>query len=381
MKTHSLMLTASLAAALLAACTPATQSDGSITVTKQNGNELTLCDFSKVSDTLNIPISQWMEDCRIIRFENTDTALFKFAWPAITSRYIGIRQHGGAFKLFDHQGKFLCDVGKIGQGPGEYAGSLYSEAIDEQNKCIYLAPFFGSSKILKYNLDGTFASDIDLGEQLNKPKLCLHADGSLSVTHLCFEGRSRMMAAHIGADGSVTRYEPAPGKAINPFDKEGRFVGFNNEIWSYGNVEGLTFMTMPTDTLYTYNYQANRMDARFALQNPPAGENVFLIFNELPGRFLATVWGKGTIDIDLKKQQSHYVKLVNDFFGGIPAPVNFANGWWFAMYEPLTLMDRIEQRLSQPDCSEQDKETLHKLLDSLDENDNNIMFIGKLKSK
>ena len=154
-KTMLLMSTAILATAFLAACGPSSKDDGTITRLEQNGNTLTVCDFAKVKDTLNVPLSEWVEDCRLVRFENTDTALFKMWWPAITDNYIGIRQSGGVFKLFDHKGKFLHDIGAMGQGPGEYAGSLYSELIDEKNKVIYLAPFAGSTKILKYNLDGT----------------------------------------------------------------------------------------------------------------------------------------------------------------------------------------------------------------------------------
>lgn len=185
-----LMSTAILATAFLAACGPSSKDDGTITRLEQNGNTLTVCDFAKVKDTLNVPLSEWVEDCRLVRFENTDTALFKMWWPAITDNYIGIRQSGGVFKLFDHKGKFLHDIGAMGQGPGEYAGSLYSELIDEKNKVIYLAPFAGSTKILKYNLDGTFVTDYDLGERLNKPKLSLNPDGSISLVHLCFQGMS-----------------------------------------------------------------------------------------------------------------------------------------------------------------------------------------------
>lgn len=379
MRKHTLATTVCLAAITLAACTFSTKSDGTITVTKHNGTELTLCDFSKVKDTIDIPLSEWVEDCQIVRFENTDTAFFKFWWPAITNHYIGIRQGGGGvFKLFDHQGKYLHDIGTVGQGPGEYSGSLYSEIIDENNQCIYLAPFFGSDKLLKYNMDGTFASDIAVGEILNKPKLALNPDGSLSLVHLCFQGRNEMMAAHIAKDGTVTAYKPTPEQITNPLDKDGNFVGFNNEIWSFNNVEGLKFMSMPTDTLYNYNPEKNRLEARFVLSNPPK-KDTFLIFNELPGKFLATVWGTGTIVADKNTQQSHYVRLKNDFFGGIDTPLNFTNGWFFAMYEPMVLMENIKKRLTETSCTDKDKELLDKLLESLNENDNNVMFIGKLK--
>lgn len=378
-KTMLLMSTAILATAFLAACGPSSKDDGTITRLEQKGNTLTVCDFAKVKDTLNVPLSEWVEDCRLVRFENTDTALFKMWWPAITDNYIGIRQSGGVFKLFDHKGKFLHDIGAMGQGPGEYAGSLYSELIDEKNKVIYLAPFAGSTKILKYNLDGTFVTDYDLGERLNKPKLSLNPDGSISLVHLCFQGMSEMMGAVITPDSTITKYIPAPGQAINPRDKNGRFVGFNNEIWSYNNVEGFKYMMMPVDTLYNYNAAANKMEAQFALSNPPVGEDVFLIYDELPGKYLATVWGKGTIVVDNKNNNSHYVKLVNDYFGGLPAPMNFTNGWFFAMYEPAVLMENIEKRMAASDCTDKDKELLKGLLESLDENDNNVMFIGKLK--
>lgn len=378
MKKHTLATTVFLAAISLAACTSSTKSDGTITVVEHNGTELTLCNFSKVKDTIDIPLSEWVEDCQIVRFENVDTAFFKFWWSAITDHYIGIRQEGGVFKLFDHQGKFLHDIGAMGQGPGEYPGSLYSEIIDEKNKCIYLAPFFGSDKLLKYNMDGTFASDIALGEILNKPKLALNPDGSLSLVHLCFQGRNEMMAAHIAKDGTVTVYKPTQEQMVNPLDKNGNFVGFNNEIWSFNNVEGLKFMPMPTDTLYNYNSEKNQLEARFALSNPP-GKGTFMIFNELSDKFLATIWGTGTIAADMKKQQSHYIRLKNDFFGGMNTSLNFTNGWFFAMYEPMVLMENIEKRLAETNCTDKDKEILNKLMESLNENDNNVMFMGKLK--
>lgn len=150
-------------------------------------NTLTLCDYSKVTDTIDVPLSEWVEDCQLVHFDNSDSALFKFWWPTITDHYIGIRQHGGVYKLFDREGKYLYDIGKIGQGPGEYSGSLYSEVIDETGKAIYLAPFSNSSKLYKYNIDGTFEKSIDLKNDLNKPKIALNSDGSISLVNLCFD--------------------------------------------------------------------------------------------------------------------------------------------------------------------------------------------------
>lgn len=367
-----------LAACALMACTSTQENDGSISVVKDADNhEITVCDVSKVKDTLTIPLSEWVESCKLVRFENSDTALFRFWWPIITDNYIGIRPRKGNFKLFNHDGKFLCDVGRVGNGPGEYAGTLNSEAIDENNKVIYLANFFNSSKILKYNMDGTFAGEIEIGEPLNKPKLTLHEDGSLSLIHLYFKQMNSILGAHISKDGTVSTFKPSESSTVF---SEGEWMSFDHETWCYNNVPGMKMMFTYCDTLFSYNREKNQLEPEFALKGIPVEEQTYYIFNPLPHKYLTEIISKGTLITDMEKQKSYYVHLVNDFFGGLPLPgPYFTNGWFFAMYEPVQLMEKIERRLSESSCTEKDKEVLNKLLDSLDEDDNNVMFIGKLK--
>ena len=134
------------------------------------------------------------------------------------------------------------------------------------------------------------------------------------------------------------------------------------------------------DTLFSYNREKNQLEPEFALKGIPVEEQTYYIFNPLPHKYLTEIISKGTLITDMEKQKSYYVHLVNDFFGGLPLPgPYFTNGWFFAMYEPVQLMEKIERRLSESSCTEKDKEVLNKLLDSLDEDDNNVMFIGKLK--
>ena len=130
----------------------AVQSDGSFTI--DNSNVIT-CDFDQVSEERTIPLSEWVDDFQIVRFEDKDDAIFKMWWPHITENYVGIRQSRGAFKLFDRQGKYLGNIGNIGGGPGEYK-NLYSEAIDEKNGWIYLASLGWKEYLYKYDLKGKY---------------------------------------------------------------------------------------------------------------------------------------------------------------------------------------------------------------------------------
>lgn len=55
-------------------------------------------------------------------------------------------------KKFSSEGKYLYDIGRIGQGPGEFQGAR-NLFVDDQSGDIYLADFM---KIHRYKLDGTY---------------------------------------------------------------------------------------------------------------------------------------------------------------------------------------------------------------------------------
>lgn len=139
----------------------------------------------------------------------------------------------------------------------------------------------------------------------------------------------------------------------------------------------MVYMMMPNDTLFCYDVQKGAATPRFVLNNKP--KDAYLILQELPQSYIASMWNRGAIVVDKASKVSHWVRLKNDMFGNITAPFSFSNGYFFAAYEPMQLADRIEKRLNERSCTEQDRKVLNELLDSLDENDNNVMFIGKLK--
>lgn len=352
------------------------QSDGSITI---EANGVVTCDFDLVKDTLTIPLSEWVEDFRIVRFEDNDSAFFRMWWPHITENYIGIRQRGnGTFKLFDREGKYLCNVGGTGGGPGEYT-SLYSEVIDEKNQCIYLAIMAWKNYLLKYDLQGKYIGEVDFGEYLNKPKMQLMPDGSLALAQLYFQDfKTTMLAATVSPDGKVSKCPDAP-KHLHITAIDQQFPGIGHEVWHYGCTDEMKFAYTVSDTLYAYDHKTNRLKADFVMKNYRKTDDIYCIYFPLPDKYLTYVRSKGTIVSDLKTQQSHFFKLKNDFVGGLSCNTNFSNGYIYMMYEPLQLMERIEKRLEESSCTDADRKVLKELYDSLDEEDNNIMFIGKLK--
>lgn len=169
-----------------ASCSTSPKGDGTLTFVETDAdNTLTVCHFDQVKNTIDINLSDLVEEFKIVRFENSDSAFFKGYGLCITDHYIGIRQSNNLpFLLFTHDGKLKCQVGAIGNGPEEYNQSIYDEVINEKTKEIYLASFAFLPKILVYNTDGKFVRKIVTKEKLSKPKIEVDDDGDITIIHM-----------------------------------------------------------------------------------------------------------------------------------------------------------------------------------------------------
>ncbi len=363
-------------------CKTNTANDGTVTINKTpDGNILTIANFHKIKDTITYNLSDFVTDFKIVRFENSDKAIFKLSGaPVITDKYIGIRQSHRPFLLFNHDGKLLCEIGSSGGGPGEYL-SLYDEVINEKLEKVYLAPFFNSPSILEYNIDGTFIRNITIKGKLNKPKIKVDNDGNIAVIHMPFDtNKDKFIALQYDKDVVLKQEVKDVKRFIVPAkNKDGLFTGFSNEIFSYRNTSNFDFTITNNDTLFHYIPEENKIYPKFTINFGGIEDVPLHIYNEIPRYYLAYIRKKGVIIVDMKQQTSKYIKIVNDFFGHMNAPkFNFNKGWFFQMFEPEVLIEAIQKRLAKSDCSSKDRQQLERLLKKLDVNDNNVMFIAKL---
>ncbi|MDR3251980.1 MAG: 6-bladed beta-propeller [Tannerella sp.] len=355
--------------ALLTGC----KGESAVRQEKVNGVEMPVCSLDKVSGTRTMPLSELVESCELIRFEDIDAAIFKARMTTVSEKYIGVSlRGGGSFKLFDRSGKYLCDVGSLGQGPGEYAIGTYDELIDDRNELVYLAAFMENG-ILVYSTSGQFLKKIKAPHRLNKPVMFL-SEGILSVVHMPFGGEESL-AIQFDADGNIVKQLKAPEHLV--------VHDYGNEIFYHRNTGEFDLLPTATDTLFHYDVKANRIVPVFVME-PPTKEDEFLskIHNELKHGFLTTVMGKGLVYTDKKAKSASWVKIVNDFYGGIECNGNslfFRNGWYTWNVEPLDLIDAIEKRLQESDCTDDDRTKLKELLSTIDANSANLLFLGKLK--
>ena len=262
-----------------ASCSTSPKGDGTLTfVETDTDNTLTVCHFDQVKNTIDINLSDLVEEFKIVHFEDSDSAFFKANGFCITDHYIGIRQSDNLpFLLFTHDGKLKCQVGAIGNGPGEYSWSIYDEVINEKTKEIYLASFAFLPKILVYNTDGKFMREIATKEKLSKPKIEVDDDRDITIIHMPFENnKEKFLAAVHDKNGSFKQeLKPTP----NFLQRD-----FNQEIFAYHNVPGFSFFLTSNDTLFHYNKDANKIYPKFKMDFGEVSETPMHIYNEIPDR-------------------------------------------------------------------------------------------------
>lgn len=354
-----------------------------VTTVKLDDTQIVVLDEAKVTEKKTVKLSDLVEDFQVVRFDNKDEAFFKAFWMYFSDNYICIRQSGNPIKLFDKSGRYLGNVGNIGQGPGEY-NHIYDILLDEKGQSIYVTPIV-SDNVLHYDLTGKYIDKLRFGEKINKGRIFLSPDAStLSLVHLCFrDAGDKFTGANVQLQNpDSVQYVYVEEIASNMKNQEGIRVGFNDEIWSYRNSADFPFMMTHTDTLYHYNSQTNKIQAAFTMSmDPDKKGDSFFIFNEWPHHYFVTIVGEGGRNILVSKERpvGYEVEFVNDFMGNLEFYPQTQDGYFFQNWEPAELREALEEALASGNCPDDQKEKLKAFMQTLHDNDNNLLFLGKLK--
>lgn len=123
-----------------------------VETTFQNPQELSLTDFG--------------EKLTYIPLETLDKSLINLGSNSkliVTDEYIFVGEIGRPLLCFDRSnGKFLRNIGNIGQGPGEYTGSTDAQ-VDAEAKRIYIRS--AASSYHCYDFNGKFLQTLNLPEE------------------------------------------------------------------------------------------------------------------------------------------------------------------------------------------------------------------------
>lgn len=353
------------------------------------GNDsVAVLDASLLKDTLEVRLSQLIEDMDIIKLDSRDEALVKGGVTAVSDNYILVGGSSMPCKLFDRQGKFLHRIGAIGQGPGEYT-NIYSSQIDEAHNRIYLLPWT-SKQLLAYDLEGNLVHSIPLPYVV--PKGVFHVDTDkelLTIGMLPFQ--------HL--DGKKVLWQQDFQGNIRQEINAGfhhTYDDYSNEVSSNRNTSAFDFYIFHwaaiNDSLYHYDAAANRLKpvltADFGGRDVPKHG-----FAELPDYYFMDVitkvvngQGMPPLNVIMDKQtlKGAYFVLRNDYLGNIPIEYPYAyfrERRFLMSMDPGDLSDQLERVLARPELlPAEEVNRLIKFKNSLSVDDNNYVLVGKLKA-
>lgn len=349
-----------------------------------NGDTIIVCDLSLLKDTIDLPLSTFVSDFELVDLGEDEEALIKETSGggsiAVSPNYIGIYS-GTGYKLFDKTGKYITSLSAQGQGPNEYAFSIYDSYIDEKNDRAYLLPMNGN-KILVYDLKGNAQPYIPLAHETTKGKFYVDDQKKLLyVANMPFSDTASTFWIQ-DFEGKLIKEIIAGHLKIVPPD-------FSNDINVSMNTEEIEYSVFhwknTVDTLYHYNEADNRLAPSFTVNfkdNPILHDYI-----ELPDYYLIRlieiesdyryIYGL----IDKKTLKGNYIKLKLDMLGNIDAPAwaIFERGLYTANIYAYYLQgqcDRLSDLSSLPSG-------IAKYIQDLQQNDcedlNNIILIGRLK--
>lgn len=364
-----------------------------VAVWQTNGTDSLLAgDASLLKDTLTLPLSRWLDDFRMIRLDNRDEALVGEGAVFLSENYIGFRGSGTPFKLFDRDGRYLNDIGKVGQGPNEY-NTVYYAQIDEANDRVYLIPWANTRQIFVYDLKGNYYPPIPLA--YNAPKMNFRVDlpaRTVTVGAMPFEGGNCPAVWMQDLEGNVIREIPGAPYAVYP--------DFSNEVtMDFGPADPRYYILRwdaKADSLYAYRAAENRLSPRFTMRF--AGDKIPMHnYLETDAYFLGSVTGGVVMTepniwkplppanylVDKQSGKGSYIRIVNDLLDNetVTSPIySIRNGYWIMNYDPGDLLDILEVRLADPGgLTDEQADKLRRLQESVTVDDNNILFIGTLK--
>lgn len=353
-----------------------------IEVINTDGSKVLVCDYDDVKETRDIKFSEIMDSIRIIKFEDTPDAYFKCHLMYFSDNYIAVvQQENRPVLLFDKSGKFITEVGATGNGPGEYNSSIKDCILDEKNNAIYLLPFSGP-KILKYDFNGNYRGEIKFPASINKGKMSLQSDSTLSVFHLSFKdmNEQKFNGASVNLKNDSIRYFYIEDLAISL--KDGG--GFNHEVWSYRSADGFPVSMTYSNTLYHFNPKENIVEAAFVfnINKEAHKDNLrFYILNEIPGYYIVHMVGDAKdVMIDKKNNVAYNVNYINDYLGNLSSWLMVQDGYYWSEFEPIEFAEILEEALKSDSLSETQRKYLENMLSELNENDNDILLLGKLKT-
>lgn len=132
-----------------------------------------------------IHIPDWMEPIEVVALETIDESLLTYVDKIIEykNRYYVLDKMQKSVFVFDGEGRYLQQIGKAGNGPGEYT-RLHDFSIDKETGYLYFMT--GPTELFVYAEDGSFLQKKEISRSMLWNVCCHKGEIFCSSNHLTY---------------------------------------------------------------------------------------------------------------------------------------------------------------------------------------------------
>ena len=384
---------------LLGACS--SDSDESVTISRNGSNQEYLIHLKQVKDSISLNLSDFADDFEFIPLETKEECFLSYVHAYITNNYILVQKHKHGILQFDLNGRFLRTLVKYGKGPQEYINSKWT--VDEEEQLLYLSDMGKPSYFLRFDLHtGDYLGDLRKAIPGRDNDIYLYKKDQLMVS----------CDGSLGTDDNPYQiyWQDLNGKLIDGIKAPPGFFIRNSKIFKISGEE-YRYQVYNVDTIFSIKNKQKIPYMIFDFGEPNPESNDYVGHKSMNLYFEANYWvqfynfyttkienrgdGKAititsgaVANYTLDKKNSKVYNSGDLLF----TPTNHSltsseyqfiviqdNGIVYYPYQALDLIEQAEVALANPDFKEPYRTQLEEIIKDLDENDNPVLLFGRLK--
>ena len=399
----------------LSACTSSPKQTGKDLDYIEEGELLSL-DVNKISDKVHtVNFSELMESVEIIQLDTAREAYIVVNSLSVSENFL-LATNAKEAKLFQRSdGKYLSNIGRRGQGPGEF-NIVDGGMIDEINGRIYLSDMV-ADHLIAYDFKGKHLPDeairlpnVPSWKEVylngNKDSVLVFVSPKEAGYLVRFRERIEQeediyVCWQQDLKGNVSQGIPAD-RIVMPIEANGQnriyvsHLSPESPIYTYVVHQREVYQG---DTLFHYNKNLNLFYPAYTT-NFPHNNHSLILSTESPLHYYSThqVYKEGAqktldnmekcrlVQVDKKTGEARYIRLVNDYLGGLEVSAiefrrSMKDNFVFIRYSNIwKLKEQLEKALANNSSMPVSvRERITKLKDSLHEDSNDVIVLCTFK--
>ena len=358
-------------------------------------------DYSSVKEGDTLEFSSLVEAPEFIALDSDTLDAFAQAMVIISDNYLvknvvsvsGMNEF--PVSVFDRQtGRFICNVGHLGRGPGEYLRSVCTH-VDEDSGKIWIMD--AGDHIKTYDIrTGEYLGNVPLAYSLVED----YAGGAASF--IVSGGKVTVAAVPYQEDScpSIVWCQDEQGNIIWEIPETGRECSWkpgNTLVSSDYNVEGMLdvsfrFQGDRPDTLYlvregrlqpVYNVNKRTLKSGMGMYDVLLPGKVFSNLTEdkevIPNVTVGFPVARIVTDLNSGKSVKYPTVARNDFLGINTEQFSFQNGYLVQAVSAVEFKEIGQRALEQGLLPEASAEQVRAILSELQDTDNDVLMLARLK--